>query len=372
MSAVDMSAVDVAHDEVPPGVEALPRARREPWRPLRALASVAGVVVLLVVVVPLVAGAPWASVGHVLAGVSWPVVLGLAALWAAGLLAHTITLTAALPRLSRVRALTLSLTGSAVSNVLPFGGAAGIALNYRMVRTWGYDRSAFAAYTVVTNVWDVLFKLILPAVALGWLALSGHVVLGPLVSATVAATAILALFSASGVFLLVNDRSARRLGDACDRSVVVVLRILRSPRRLAIASAIDRVRSECRALLAGAWHRLSLGMLLYSALLLALLWSCLAVTGAGLPLAVVFAGFALERVLTLAGVTPGGAGVVEVGLVGLLVAMGGDPVGSVAGTLLYRVFTYGLEIPVGGAGLLVWLYRRRASPGASVVTGGPV
>ncbi|MBB6626995.1 flippase-like domain-containing protein [Nocardioides sp. KIGAM211] len=339
-------------------------------RGLRALGSVAGVAVLLVVVVPLVAGAPWAAVGRTLAQVPWPVVAGLGVLWLAGLLAHTITLTAALPRLTHGRALLLSLTGSAVSNVLPFGGAAGIALNYRMTRAWGHDRAAFAAYTVVTNVWDVLFKLTLPALALGWLALAGHLVLGPVVSAAVAATVVLALLSATGGALLVHDPLARRLGGACEGLVGGVLRVLRCSRRPAVADGLDRVRRECRELLSGSWRRLSLGMLLYSALLLALLAGCLAVTGAGLPLAAVFAGFAVERVLTLVGVTPGGAGVVEVGLVGLLVALGGDPVGTVAGTLLYRVFTYGLEIPVGGLGLLVWLRLRRAGAAPSAVTGG--
>ena len=64
--------------------------------------------------------------------------VALVALWALGLLSHTVTLTAALPTLTHRRALTLSLTGSAVANVLPLGGAAGIALNYRMTRHWGF------------------------------------------------------------------------------------------------------------------------------------------------------------------------------------------------------------------------------------------
>ena len=72
-------------------------------------------------------------------------------------------------------------------------------------------------------------------------------------------------------------------------------------------------------------------------------------------------GFAAERLLTLAGLTPGGAGLVEVGLAGLLVALGGDPVAVVSGVLLYRLFTFGLEIPVGGVSLAAWLWLRRAS-----------
>lgn len=66
----------------------------------------------------------------------------------------------------------LSLTGSAVANVLPFGGAAGIALNYRMCHRWGFERSAFGIYTLVTNLWNILARLSLPAVALLWLTVS--------------------------------------------------------------------------------------------------------------------------------------------------------------------------------------------------------
>lgn len=338
---------------------------RAPWVGVRSLLSALGGGLLLLVVVPLVAGAPWPAVGHALGAVPVVVLLALAALWLAGLVAHTITLTAALPGLTHRRALALSLTGSAVSNVLPFGGAAGIALNYRMVRAWGFGRPAFAAYTVVTNVWDVLLKLVLPVLSLGWLLVAGGLATGPFVAPAAGAAVALALVSVAGVVVLVDDRVAVAVGALGDRLGTRVLRLLGSRRELGIAAATTRTRAECRSVVLASWGRLTTGMVAYSLLLFALLWGCLAATGSGLPLAVVLAGFALERVLTLAGITPGGAGVVEVGLVGLLVAAGGDPVGAFAGTLLYRTFTYGLEIPVGGVTLAVWLARRRSGRGAA-------
>ena len=100
-------------------------------------------------------------------------------------------------------------------------------------------------------------------------------------------------------------------------------------------------------------------MVAYLASLALLLWGCLTVTGTGLSPAAVLVAFTAERLLTLAGLTPGGAGVVEAGLAGVLVALGGDPVASVTGVLLYRVFTFGIEIPVGGVGLLAWFWARR-------------
>ena len=243
---------------------------------------------------------------------------GLALLWLAGLYAHTFTLTAALPRLTHRRALALSLTGSAISNVLPFGGAAGIALNYRMTRTWGFDRPAFAAYTVVTNVWDVLVKLCLPALALAGLVLSGQATAGRLVAEATLATGLLAMVALVGAVVLASDRAAVAVGAWVDRVLAGLLRVVRVGREVRVGAALLRVRAECRSLVRTGWPRLTTGIVTYTASLAVLLWGCLHVTGAGLPLAVVFAGFALERVLTLAGITPGGAGVVEVGLSGLL------------------------------------------------------
>jgi uncharacterized membrane protein YbhN (UPF0104 family) len=81
--------------------------------------------------------------------------------------------------------------------------------------------------------------------------------------------------------------------------------------------------------------------------------------GAPLAPAVVLAGFAVDRVMTLAVITPGAVGFAETGTAAALIALGGSPVQVAAGVLLYRGFTYALEIPVGGAWLAGWLFQRR-------------
>jgi uncharacterized membrane protein YbhN (UPF0104 family) len=110
---------------------------------------------------------------------------------------------------------------------------------------------------------------------------------------------------------------------------------------------------------------------LYTCSLLILLWGCLALTGAGLSPAAVLVGLAVERLLTLAVLTPGGTGVVEVGLTGSLLLLGGAPAGVVAGVLLYRALTFGLEIPVGGLTLLGWGWSRRRTAGLPPIAVSP-
>ena len=330
-------------------------------RRARAVLVVAGTVLLLTLVLPSVAGARWGAVADTLTGVPPLWLAGLTAVWAGGLLLHSITLTAALPGLSHRRALTLSLTGSAVANVLPVGGAAGVLLNHRMVRGWGHDGDDFAAYTVVTNLWDVLAKLLVPLAAAPLLLLSHDPLLRRLAVPASVGAGVLALVVLVVGALIGSERLTALLGRRLDRAVAVAAGwVHREPGRW--GSRLVAVRRGCADVVRAGWGRLSLGMVLYTAALVLLLWGCCTVVGAAVTVPALLAGFAVERLCTLAGLTPGGAGVVEVGLTSVLVAFGGLPVPVVAAVLLYRLFTFGLEIPVGAAGLLAWgVARRRAA-----------
>jgi uncharacterized protein (TIRG00374 family) len=82
----------------------------------------------------------------------------------------------------------------------------------------------------------------------------------------------------------------------------------------------------------------------------------------------VFASWALIRIITTIPVTPGGLGVVELGLTGALVSFGGSRVDVVAGVLLYRVLTYVPPIAFGGICLLIW---RRIGRQHEEVAGSP-
>lgn len=333
-------------------------ARFGAW--LRAAFSLGLAVTLLVVVIPRLAGTQWSSILSVLGAVTLTQFVVLAVLWAVGLVAHSVTLAAAMPNLGGRRALMLSLTGSAISNVLPVGGAAGITLNYRMSRDWGFEPLAIGIYTVVTNVWDVLVRLSLPALALAWLIIGGGYGAGLFISTATVATIALVGFAILTATLFVSGRAADRVGSLLDRAGNSILRLTRRDRRLSLRSSLVRARRETAHLVRSAWPRLTFGVVAYAALLGVLLWACLSVVGAGVAIPAVLAGLAMERVITLLPITPGGVGLVEVGLSGLLIALGGAPAATVTGVILYRFFTYGIEIPIGGAGVLSWLLSRRA------------
>ena len=352
----------------PPTPRTTPSGRapsRGSWRPapwarsaLRLLAGFAVTAAMFTWVVPALAGARWSAIGKVLGTVGAQQIVVLALVWAAGLVAHSFVLTGALPGLSRRRALTLSLTGSAVSNVAPMGGALGVATNLAMVRAWRFRETAFAAFTVVTNIWDVLAKLLLPVVALTALVLAGHGA-GHLVRTTAAVAALLLLaFLAAVLGALRSERSASLSVDAVVRVLRALLRGRGERWLLGATRSVLETRSQVCAVASRTWPQLSAGMGAYVLLQAALLWGCLHVVAATLPWYAVLAAFAVERLLSLAVVTPGGTGTAEAGTVAALVALGGDPLAVTSGVLLYRGFIFLLEIPVGALWLAGWLVAR--------------
>ena len=314
---------------------------------------------ILAIALPKVAGTGWDQIATALRGLSIGQLALLTILWLAGLWVHTPALTAAMPGLSHRRAMLLNLTGSFVSNLLPLGGAAGTVANWRMARSWGFDSPSFARWAVLTNLVDNLLKLVLPGLALLWLALAGLEVHG---SVGTAAYIGLGLLTASvlAVWLVArDDRAVRWLGRVADRCSAR-LRFLRAPEG-GYAARAAAFRAESAALVARGWGRMVGGKLAYAALQAVLLWACLRMVGADVHPAVVAAAFAVERILSLVAITPGATGVVELGMAGVLLAFKVDPATAAAGVLLYRAFVFGMEIPVGGLSMLAWSLRRRTA-----------
>jgi len=352
-------------DHAPPAADTVPptstAANRR--RVLQAGASTALIVVLLAVVYPHVTRTPWSDMLHQLRHLSILEIALLTAVWFAGIYIHTFLITASLPALSTRQALTMNLAGSAVSNVMPFGGAAGMAVGLAMTRSWGVRASAFALSTLLTNLVNTLAKLMLPLVALVALAVTHQLAGKQLTIAAAIATGAMLVIVVLVCASLAYERVADVLGRVLDSAVRHVLRLIRSSRTLPVHEALLEQRRQCRVLLKRRWPVMSGAVIGYVALQGLLLWMILNMLGAGLTPAAVFAGFALERFLSLAIVTPGGVGISQTGTAALLVALGGDPAATAAGVLLYSVFTFLVEIPVGSAaGLLWWRRHRRRTP----------
>src|SRR5690349_20011244 len=303
---------------VDPPATAPPRdSRRRAWWALRAVASGALGVVLLVIVLPRVTGARWSAIADVLGRLTATELAGLTAVWLAGLWCYTFPLTATLPGLRRPQALTVNVTGSAVSNLMPFGGAVGLDASFAILRSWGFAPSRVALSAVVTGVWNVLAKMVLPLLALVGLLLAGDVATGRLAVGAAVAAAALALALALFVGTLWSERVAAAVGRGAQRLGHGLLAAVRSPRRLVWSEAVPRWRHGILDLVRGGWVPLTLGLVGFlgaQALLLGLILHAL---GEDLSPAEVFAGYAFGRLLSTSVVPPGGIGVAEPGVAGL-------------------------------------------------------
>lgn len=300
-----------------------------------------------------VAGAASSDVLTVLRALRPGQVATLTAIWLAGLAVYATVLSTALPGLGVRRSLLLNLSGSAVANVIPFGGAVATGLNWRMVRTWGHSNLAFATFCVLTNALDVATKLALPMVAVIGLAVAAaHVPMTLWVVASVCAAVLLM----AGVIQALAFRS-----EAVAMYSPALPLDDRMSRWAEASAAVREMAIRTRRLLLDRWSRLLPASIAYVAAQVVLLEFSLSAVGLQVPLSIVMMAAAIERLSSLVPFTPGGAGFAEIGTVAWLVANGLDPVEVVAGVLVYRFFLIAMEVPLGGLLLGVWVWFQRSS-----------
>ena len=190
--------------------------RRRRIRGLWSLASLAAAAALIVWGMPAVSGVGWGRVLAELAGLRAWQLLMLTALWLAGLWAYSFVLTASLPGLRNWQGFTLNTVGSAISNLLPFGGAAGVAVLYALTASWGFSRRAVTASALVTGIWNLLARLALPAAG-ALLLVAGGVIPDRRITAAVVITSIILAGAVIAIVLVLRSVTvADHLGAALD------------------------------------------------------------------------------------------------------------------------------------------------------------
>jgi uncharacterized membrane protein YbhN (UPF0104 family) len=279
-----------------------------------------------------------------------------AALWNLG--SYLLPQVAALPGLSLRQAALESHSSTAVGNLLPAGQAVGLGVTYRFYASYGFDGGPITLSLLVQGVWNNFMKLGMPIVALGLLVLGGDAT-GALAPAAVVGLAVFLVALAGFAFGLSSERRAARLGGALATAAGALRRLVRRPGRPDWEHGAVAFRAQAITLLRDRWHWLTLTTLtshlsLFLVLLLAL--RHVGVSEAEVSWVEALAAFALVRLLSAFPLTPGGLGVVELGLAAALVLAGGEEAPVVAAVLVFRVLTFLLPIPIGA--LTWWLWRR--------------
>jgi len=145
----------------------LPRWKPSARQVIEGLLGLSLAVALLVWGLPFFVGITWAEVLDKLRQVGPSTALQLLAVMISGLWLYTFMLTGSLPGLSHPKALILNVSSSSVGNLLPGGGAAGVAATYGMCRSWGFSRRDISTSVIVSGVWNVLGRVALPVIGTG-------------------------------------------------------------------------------------------------------------------------------------------------------------------------------------------------------------
>ncbi len=268
-------------------------------------------------------------------------------------------LTAVQPELRLREAAVANLASTAISNTLPGGAALGVGTTFTMQRSWGIPVSSTALASVVAGIWNNFAKLGLPIVALGFLALSGETGTGLAVAALVGLV-VLAVAVTSFAVLLREDRLAGRVGDLFGSAVSALLRPLHRGPVQGWGAAAQRFRTRTVGLLSHRWVRITVTTLVsHISLFLVLLVALrhVGVSNEEVPWQEAFAAFSFVRLLSAIPLTPGGLGVVELGLTAALGSGLPDATKNqiAAGVLVFRALTWFVPIPLG---IVCWLFWR--------------
>jgi putative heme transporter len=283
---------------------------------------------------------------------------------------------AALPGLRLWPAAVLTTTTTAVANTLPGGGAIAVGLTYTMQHSWGFTGTDTALYVGVTGIWNIFVKLALPVLSIAILVLTGQ---SSTAYVTAAIVGVIVLAVAVGMLAAVfhSEPLARSVGRGLGRALSFLSKPFRRGKG-PITGMDDRAakfRADTIELVGARWVRLTFftvlsQLALFFVLLLAL--RHMGINESEVSTAKVFAVYSFSRLLSAVPITPGGVGVIDLGYVGGLTA--GIPESQhaavVAAVLIFRVLTYGIQIPLGAGTYFIWLRNkswRKAAPDTPVV-----
>jgi len=339
-----------------------PRPRRTK-RVLQALISLAIGWALLVGVLPRLAdlGQVWGIVRSMtLANTLFLVAL---AVW--NLFGYAFVMMAALPGLQVHHSFLTGQIAAAVTNTVPAGSVVGIGVTYAVLSSYGHGAGQIAMAAVLSGWWNTLVVFGLPSIAALILALRGGtnslLLTGAAIGLALLAAAIAVLVLAS-----TSERFARGMGRMGGRVVSWLRRLVRKGPVTGWDEGFARFQRSSAVLIRKRWHLLTVATLVSHLSIFWVLLACLRDLGVGpeiISWPEALGAFALVRLATVVPITPGGLGLVEVGMTAALVLAAGDgervEAAIMAAVLLFRALTYLFQVLLGVISYAIWQREAR-------------
>jgi uncharacterized protein (TIRG00374 family) len=252
--------------------------------------------------------------------------------------------------------ITAQLAGNSISLIVPGGAAAGAAVQFRMLAVSGMDATDAVGGLTAFSFLGIAGLLALPVFVLP-VVLFGSPVSRGLVDAAIIGAIGFFLFCGLGAVFMALEAPLRWVGRLAQ---LIRNRLLR--KRDPLTGLPDRLmeqRNLIRSVLGQQWWQatlLSAGRLAFD--YLCLLFSVRAVGAHPRPSLILLA-YAVAGIIGLVPITPGGLGIVEASLSGLLVLAGLSGVEAVLATLAYRLASYWLPLMSGPFAYAAFKHRYR-------------
>jgi uncharacterized membrane protein YbhN (UPF0104 family) len=237
-----------------------------------------------------------------------------------------------------------------------------------MLTTAGFDTDTAVGGLTAFSLLGVGGLLALPLFALPAI-LGGAAVSPGLIHTALLGLAGFALYAILGVFLLRSEWPLAALGRVAQAAWNHLTRGRRPVTGLDTRLLAER--DTIRTVLGTKWRQailLTTGRLGFD---FGCLLAALRATGAGPRPSLVLLAYSAAGIVALLPATPGGLGIVEASLSGLLILAGVHPSSALLATLAYRIASYWLPLLTGPPAYLLYRHRygrptpRRATPGTA-------
>jgi uncharacterized protein (TIRG00374 family) len=288
------------------------------------------------------------------------------------ILIYVLPFTAALPGLRYWDGFEVRQTSFMISNVIPAGGAFGLAVQYGMLQSYGFGSAPATAAIGITSVWNVFITLSLPV-----LGLIGLFVIGESNSQATTITLIAAavIIAAIVIFTLIlrKESTARKIGVWSDNAIDWAAGLINKTVDVDAEQGIVDFRNSIIGVVRDRWIWITLANFGQQIAQFFILYLAVVALQGGFDGPINFwealAAFAFGRLATFIPVPPGGLGTTDAIIASVLTAFGLDNNDALAATMIWRAATYCPQVIIG---IITFLnFRRRQSKGevGSVIPG---
>ncbi|MFV2001084.1 MAG: YbhN family protein, partial [Acidimicrobiia bacterium] len=284
--------------------------------------------------------------------------LGLIALATVGVvIIYVYPFQAALPGLKYKPAFVTRQTSFMISNVVPAGGAFGLAIQYAMLSSYGIGAAPTTATIGITSVWNTFVTLSFPVIGLVALMITGQSSGQAVVVTLIAGVAVV---GSVFVFTLIlrNEDLAGRIGRWAGRVIQRLAALVKRDIEIDAEAAILSFRSSIVDVVISRWLLITVANVGQQLAQFSILYLAVVALQGGFDGPVsffeAFAAFAFGRLATFIPIPPGGLGTTDAIIAGMLTSFGLPSNDSLAATMVWRAATYFPQVIIGVVTFLVW------------------